>query len=543
MKILNLCILLLVSLSLSAQKDTTKTNLKINQVEVIKYFEANLEETQKIGIKSVLTVQKPFNPKYKYDITIVPAVLQYPEPQIKPLAMNPDGPFKVNKGFLQAGYGFRKNPELMAGYHFTKKDSYDAGFHLQYESLDNNHKNPFQQYRNSTADFYGSVMIKENLKLYGDVSTSWKRRYFYHTDLQIDSLYTEDQSSRDLNRYGIKAGITNAEPTKFNFNYDFQLGLDNLNLDNTNARENGVLAKINVEKLFNKNSTLSIDAKYDYTALNSKKALSISAATLKPVLKTKIKNLIIQLGANMLYSSDNRSSVFPEVYLSYGVAGPALQVFLGVNQDYYINNFRNVTSRNPYLSNELDSLVNTVSRKYYGGVKVQYSFITYQITAGIKDADRMMFLLNQKKDIRYFDMVYGDVNIAFVSGNIDFAINESISVGGWLTQNVFKLKGISNAWHTPNIEGNAYGRARLLNEKLELTADLYFGSKVTFLNMENQIEKSNALFDLNLEAKYSINQKFSVFVKGINLLDNTFERWYGYPSVGINGMIGTRIIF
>ena len=109
-------------------------------------------------------------------------------------------------------------------------------------------------------------------------------------------------------------------------------------------------------------------------------------------------------------------------------------------------------------------------------------------------------------------------------------------------QNVFSLKGITNAWHTPNIEGNAYGRALLLNKKLELNADLYFGSKVTFVNKENQIEKSNALYDINLVAQYSINQKFSIFVKGINLLDNKFERWYGYPSVGINGMMGARII-
>ena len=140
-------------------------------------------------------------------------------------------------------------------------------------------------------------------------------------------------------------------------------------------------------------------------------------------------------------------------------------------------------------------------------------------------------------------MVYGDAKIAFVAGNVDFALTDVISLGGSITQNVFKLKDITNAWHTPNIEGSAYGLARLLNGKLELNANLYFGNKVLFLNKENLAENSNALFDMNIGAQYSVSKKFSLFIKGINLLDNKFERWYGYQSVGINGLAGIRIIF
>ncbi len=526
-----------------AQSDTTNSDLKINQVEVIKAFEANLQEAQKIRLKSVLPDQKPFNPTYKYDITIVPIDLKFPDPVIKPLAMAPDAPFKINNGYLQGGYGFRKNPELMAGYHFAKKDAYDVGFHLQYESLNNATKIPYQQYRNATADIYGNYMLKENMNLYGEVNSSFRKRYLYQTDIGVDTLYTKEQSERSLNGYGIKAGIRNAEPTKYNFNYDIYLALDNLSITNSNIRENGIIAGLMGEKLFKKSSVLSVEAKYDYTALNAQKELSLTTSTFKPVLKTKIKNLILQVGANMLYSSDNRSSVFPEVYVSYGVSGPALQVFGGVSQDYYVNNFRNVTLRNPYLANTQDSLVNTVSHKYYGGIKGQYSFITYQVSAGLKDANRLMFLLNQRSDVRYFDMVYGDAKIAFVAGNVDFALTDVISLGGSITQNVFKLKDITNAWHTPNIEGSAYGLARLLNGKLELNANLYFGNKVLFLNKENQAENSNALFDMNIGAQYSVSKKFSLFIKGINLLDNKFERWYGYQSVGINGLAGIRIIF
>jgi hypothetical protein len=126
------------------------------------------------------------------------------------------------------------------------------------------------------------------------------------------------------------------------------------------------------------------------------------------MFKTKYKNLIFEGGLNALYSSDLNSALFPEIYISYGIAGPVLQVYAGISQEQYGNHYRNVTLRNPFLSNDIDSLVNTVSRKYYAGIKGQYSYITYQFTGGLKDARDMMFMTNKKSDLRYFDMVYSD---------------------------------------------------------------------------------------------------------------------------------------
>jgi len=538
-----LFITIILTSGLTAQKDTSGTNLQLNQVEVIKAFEANLEDAQKVSVKSVLPVQKPFNPKYTYDITIVPIELKYPDPQIKPLAMNPDGPFKVNKGYFDAGYGLRKNPKMMAGYHFSKKDTYDAGFHVNYESLNNSTNQPFQKYRNAGIDFYGNYLIKENMKLYGEVNTSLNKRYFYHTDLPVDSLYSDDKSSRNLHSYGIKAGISNAEPTTYNINYDVSLALQNLSVSNEEARENGIAIESKVEKLFRKNTILSVSGQYNYIAFSSSKEVSLTTAVFQPLLKTKIKNFIIHAGANFLYSSDGQSSVWPEINLSYGVAGPNLQVFAGISQNFYTNSFRNVTQINPYLNSNLDSLNNTVIKSYFAGIKGQFSFLNYQIKAGLKDAGRQMFLLNTREDVRYFDMLFDDVNIVFVTGNLDFTLYEDVTLGGWLTQNVYDLNTLSNAWHTPDIEGNVYLDVKLLDRKLNLKSDLYFGNRVSFINKTDVVTKSNLLFDFNLSAAYKISEKVNVYIRGINLLDNKFERWYGYPSVGINGMAGFRVLF
>lgn len=534
-------ILLVITLPLVAQKDSTK--LQINQVEVIKSFEANLEDARKIVVKPVITPQKEFKPTYQYDISIVPIELKYPDPEVKPLAMNPDGPFWVNKGFIHAGYGLLKNPEILAGYHFAQKDRYDAGIQINYESLDNTNKNPYQRYRNTGIDLYGNLLVKENMKIYGKLETDFRKRYFYHTDLGIDTLFNEVQSERTINGYNITAGIANPEPTKYKFNYDLSLALRNMSITNQDARDNGITVNGKIEKHFNKGTVLSIDGRYDYAAFNGSKEISLSTASLLPLIKTKIKNVIIHGGVSMIYSSDNNSALFPEVMISYGLAGQKLHVFAGVHQDVFTNTFTNVSQRNPYLNTNMDSLQNSVFQEFYGGVKGKFLFLTYQVKGGFKNVSNQMYLLNNQTDLRVFDMVYDDLGIVFVSGNLDFAFSEHVHFGGWLTQNVFNTELQPKAWHIQNLEANAYATADFFNQKLKLKAELFFGNGVDFINKENIITKSNVLFDLNIGAEYNLFNKVSIFARGINLLNNRFERWYGYPSVGINGMIGIKVVF
>ncbi len=532
---------LLATSQLVAQKDTTK--IQLNQVEVIKSFEANLEDAQKVTIKSVLPVQKPFTPSYKYDITIVPIELKYPDPQIKPLAMNPDSPFKVSKGYLHAGYGILNNPDIMAGYHTSKKDTYDAGIHIDYSALDNSNKNAYQKYSNLGIDIYGSSMIKENTKLYGNVKYGSQNRYFYHTDLNVSDTYTSEASKRTLNILDVTAGIANAERTKYNINYDLNLALKSFNLDNTDGRESTITLAGHGEKHVGNATVFMLDGRVEHTAMNVDTSISLFTTKLIPAVKTEFGNFIINVGLNYIYDGNKQSALFPEVLLSYGILGPNLQVFVGTSQDYFSNNLRNTATINPYLSTDIKSLTNAIKREYFGGLKGQFSFLNYQIKAGYKEISNQVFLLNNRKDLRYFEMITDDLNVVFLSGNLDFEIAENITLGGWLTQNIFDLNIVKNAWHLPNLEANAYTKISFLENKLTLKGELFFNDKVDFINKTGDITKSNILFDLNASLEYKFTEKIGAFVRGINLLDNKYERWYGYPSVGINGMVGVSVVF
>jgi hypothetical protein len=532
---------LLTSTFIFSQKDSTKLDIK--QVEVIKSFEATLEEANFIPVAPIMLVAPAFNPKYEYDISIVPLELQYPDPQIKPLAMNPDEPFIVKKGYLYAGYGFRKNLDVKLGYHVIKKDRYDAGIHLGYESLDNSSNVPFQKYRDADAALYGNYLLKENLKLYGHINTQFLSRNLYHTDLGVDTLYSDAESNRSINGLKITAGFANPEPTRFNINYDVRVTLRNMSITQQDARDNGFGLMVMANKSFGKSTVLEVQAGYDYSAFNSTKDVSLSTAFVTPTFKTKIKNLTFDLGLDVLYSSDENSALFPEVMISYGLLGQKIQVFGEVLQDYHTNNFTQVSPRNPFLNTQMDSITNSVWRQYAAGLKGKFSFLTYQVKGGYKDVNNQMFLLNNNTDRRLFDMVYDDMSVIFISGNVDFVFSDRYTFGGWLTQNIYNPSTLAHAWHLPNLEANAYATAGFLDKRLILRADLFFGNGVHFINKNDVINQSNVLFDLNVEANYAITSHFRIFAKGINLLDNQFERYYGYPSIGINGMAGIKWVF
>lgn len=531
-----------MSSGLYSQKDGDPT-LDIKQIEVIKDFQAQLEDASIIEVHPVMPVGAEFKPKYEYEITIAPLELKYPEPQIRALAMETDGPFIVKKGYLYAGYGIKKNPEIMAGYSIAYKDRYDAGIRIGYSALDNSNKVPYQKYSDTEVGLYGNFLVKENLKVYGQFDTHLMGRYLYHTDLGIDTLYNDSELKRDLNYFKIKLGIANPEPTKYNINYDLSLGFHNLAITNEKGKDNGFSLSGRAEKQFGTSSVFYVDADLNRYKHKVDSSLQLTNFWLSPHFKTKLSSLYVDVGVGILSSNDGQSSLYPEVRLAHEIAGQKVQAFAYVKQNYFANTFSNWYERNPYLNSQLDSLKTTVWQEFAGGIQGKYSFLKYQAKAGYKTIKDQMYMLNAEYDIRYFDMVFDDANAVFIGGNLDFDFSEMISFGGWVTQHFYKLNSLSHTWHTPNFEANAYVASHLINNKLVLRADLFLGSSVPYINKAGEEDDSNLLFDLNIGADYSLSDNFRIYIQGLNLLNNRYERWYGYPSVGINARAGIKWVF
>jgi len=536
-----LLFMIAISFNANAQKDTTKLNL--NQVEVVKAFEANLATAERVAISPVMPTKPAFEPIYTYDITIIPFDIKYPDPIIKPLAMNADEPYIVKNGYIQAAYGLLKNPAIMAGYHKAKKDTYNAGIHLDYTALDNTKNTPLQKYSDLNAGVYGSYLIKENMAVDAQMKVGTQRRYFYHTDLGVDTLFAEADSKRNITNTLIEAAVRNVERTSLGLDYRVGVSLGNTSMTNTQISESSSKIMASVSKYFGDKAVLDLKGSYEYTGLEADTSHSLNVVNFKPTLKVDFDKLSVVVGVDYLYGSRNQSSLFPEIAITYALMAQKIQVFARVGQDHFINSITNTYSDNPYINGQLDSLTMSVTKSMHGGVKGNFSFLRYEVSGGYKMVARQQFLLNNRTDLRYFDRLVDDMNVLFISGNVEFVLTDQIIIGGRLTQNFYDLATLSNAWHLPNLVAAPYFKTQLLNNKLNITGELYFNDNVDYLDKAGNITKSNVLFDFNLSASYDITPDFKVFINGINLFDNKFERWYGYPSVGFNAQVGARLIF
>ena len=523
------------------QKSAQDSIIKINQVEVIKEFEVTLEESKKVDIVPALIKSEIQKHQYNYEVSIIPVDLNYPSPEIRPLAMDPDEPFSVNRGFLFAGYGNLKNPSVNAGYRFSKKEKYNLLLRAGYDALDNSEKLAFQQYSDLKTGIEGDYLLKENMKIFGSVHINRQNRYFFQTRLGVDTLYDKAESLRKINDIGIQAGIFNPERTETSLNYKVGL-LQSVRFSDQDIASSKAGLTFAIQKQRSKSTQWNIEGIAELRSVNANPDQNISHVQIKPYLTFNFSKARLTAGLNAFFDRNN-TSPWPEAELLISLSANQIQAFTGTTQRFYTNDPINQFGLNPFLNVRIDELVNNVYKDIYAGVKGELSFIAYQVTGGYKISKDHGFFISDSTDFRRFSQVRDNMDIVYLSGNVDFSVTENWTLGGVLTQNFYKTKTLDKAWHLPNFESNVYMLFNALNNKLKLRGELFIMDQVNFITIEGVADKSNFRFDLNTKAEFYPIKNAGIYLNVINLLNNKFERWYGYPNVGIHMNAGISVIF
>jgi len=252
----------------------------------------------------------------------------------------------------------------------------------------------------------------------------------------------------------------------------------------------------------------------------------------------KFRSLI---GASAILSNKN-SAIFPKIDLSYPVWQDHLQIFAGSDMKNFNNTIFNLTEVNPFLHTRLDSMLNTISSEIFGGVKGEYSFISYQFTGGYKLIKNHFQFFMDSTDIRRHRVSYTDGNMIFLSGNLDFTIRKNITVGGRLHAMRFQTDSTNYLISMPNLTVSLYSKADFFDNKLKVHGGLIFMDGYRFPDADGNNEKEIPLFDLEASAEYFPLPYLGIYVKGSNLLNSSFQRWQGYSQLGIQvsgGLIAT----
>jgi len=320
--------------------------------------------------------------------------------------------------------------------------------------------------------------------------------------------------------------------------------------------------------------TLKIDGDIDYLSGSfdrsyfNTEAINYSYlnAGITPALVYINNDLTFSLGAAAYVGLDTERSntefyIYPKINVSYRLVDELLIVYGGADGGLDQNAYYNFKEENPYISPTL--FVMPTSRLYEGfaGLKGKLSnAIGYNVRASYgKDENRALFKSNpyfvnlpEREGYQLgnsFNVVYDDVNMLSVFGELKVEMSDVFSLGVNATYYSYDTTFEESAWNLPELKATIFSN-------FNITEQLYGGVSLFYVGeREDEVQYLGGIIDnveavtldgyvdINLHFGYRLSDRLSIFAKGSNLLSDNYEKWNNYPVQGIQALLGATYKF
>ena len=513
-------------------------DLPSEEVEVIKDFEAKLEETERLNVDPGLPLLDTTSRRLTYDIPTSSVTVDYLPPKLRPIATKGEKVGAAYNGYLKLGYGTPNSPLADLGYTYSKDQNLVIGGQVFHHSA-NNSDIENQRFSHTFGKAFGSYYFDQGFAVQANLGYDVDEVHYFGYDHETTE-YSRDEVQQQYKTFDARARFFNGERTVGDINYDAVLDFYTIS-DNFASSENAVKLDFGGTKWFNDAHALKINLITDFTAFDDTSKQTLNNFLLQPNFTYHGGSWSFKAGVN-LTSHKDKFRLFPDVEGAVKILGNKLTAFAGATGDLQKNTLRSLTDYNPFLLTRFQ-LRNTEVLDFYGGVRGNIKIFDYSIQGGFKNADNLALFqdafpsLNPIDSLK-FATIYDDADIIYVKGSVTLRPIKGLEILAVLSQNFYSLSVEDKAWHLPAFEFNTAASYRLLEDKLKLKAEMFIQDGVPFLALNGEEGELNALFDLSLGAEYDISKNFGLFASVNNIASNKRERWHRYRSYGINVMGG-----
>lgn len=533
-----------VPASMFAQRDTTRKQ----SIDIISAYKPVLRNAVKINFSGSQLIADTSRNVSPYNIPAQNLFYAYQPISLKPLALGQDTNLYLgNRRYLKAGFGNNSTPYINAGISFGDGKTSLVNLTGRYiSSKGNTIKN--QDYSQMNVKGAASYFGEKN-EVYAAASYSQDNYYLYGYDHAIYDFKKADinQQFQDITLSG---GLRNTVSNKLRLNYHPNMQINFFtNVDK--ASETNIIVNAPVEKMFGENFSFKVDAKGDFT----------NYSTRGMPTNYKINNNLIQFSPSLVYTTprirfnggitptwnNGKFDWLPNIYVEGQVQEKIFLVQAGWVGRYIKNNYRNLTSINPYLL-PLSSQINTKEVEHYGGIKAtlgnhfnfsgKVSWIIYHdLPFFINDTS----LVTDAKDFIISNETR--VNDLRVHADVSYINQDKFTLTGGVTFNGYTgMQRNARAWHTIPMEFTSSLRWWAF-DRLLLKGDFYFFNGGNYLTRGFGSRALSGGTDLSAGAEFKINKQFSVWMDVNNILNDKYERWHNYEVYGLNLMGGILINF
>lgn len=289
-----------------------------------------------------------------------------------------------------------------------------------------------------------------------------------------------------------------------------------------------------------------------------------------PQISLKNDVFKIDAGINLQYVNESEAGdsdfhLFPNIKVGV-YAVPEFGLYGGVTGGVELNNFKQMATDNPYLYADQALKTSVTKIEFYAGIlgDIGENF-KYNVQAGYQDLEDALFF--KKADFQYlttspayslysnaysyantFSAVYDNGSRSYLNGKINYLGVDKLDLGAYLNFQSYDLDQEEEAWEKPSLSGGITSQYSLVQGKLILGGNLFFTGErdaFTYDNLGSTGSKTrlDAYLDLNLNADFLINERWSIFVKANNIFNKEYYRFADYQMQGFNAMGGFQFKF
>ena len=511
--------------------------LPTEAVEIVKNFDARLEDAQNVGISPASLALDTTVQRQTYFVDARPSHLDYPAPRLRPLAFKRDQVLDHFNGFVKAGYGLPASPYVAGGYAFRQEDRFDAHLGFLYHAADNK-KLENQRFTSTAFDLDGNVHLPDRLTVHGDIGFHQDIVSFYGYD-HLDTTFNESATKQRFNRFALGGEVFNTSVNDLLL--DYTIGANYYSLtDFFDAKESGLGLKLELTRWFSDSHPLTLDIGNELAVFSDTISKNLNTFYIKPAFTFHGDAFRVRVGINLI--SADGMKLLPNLEAMFNLAGNALSIYAGWQGDYYQNSFDHLRTYNPFIVSELDPRT-TLYRDIYGGVKGAAQGWNYQAQVGFKKSNDLAMFLTDDRDTRRFSVLYDTVSMVYISATAGIELWPGFTFSGTVMQNMYDPKSEDAAWHLPEFESILTARYILLDNRLLLQGDGYLARGVNYLNDQQAKDRLGSLLDLSFSAHYQVIRNAGVWLQLNNLNNNKRERWHRYPTYGLNILGGVFLRF
>ena len=526
-------------ISSTAQKKDTTT--KGGSIDITSSFKPVLRNAAKINFSATPLPADNGTPKLSYTIPQQNLFFSYQPVSLKPLAMTIDtnGP-SHNSNYVKAGFGNFSTPYVEAGFSFG--DGKKTNVNLLANHISQKGKLPFQQYSQSGFSLNGNF-VTGKVEWYGKAGYTQDTYYRYGVDTSAKNLGKSDLRQQ-YQTVKIQAGLKNAFINDLGINYNPDLSI-NIFTDNHNATESNAILNLPVEKTFGKSFGLRLGATANMTQYKPAdlKSFSNNIYSINGAFQLKTPDLFLQLG--ILPTWDNNIfNTLPDIRVDYKVQNEEFVVTAGWIGYYIKNNYQNLATINPWISQPLSQFNTRVYERYAGIKGSVVNHFNYNIKAGVIEYNNMPLYVNDSAKQRIFHVVKEEKLKAFqLRSEMEYVVKDKFNISAAVNYYAFySIKTEDKAWHLLPLHINASLRWQPVKD-VWIKGDVFAWKGPKYQTPEKNSFTLDGTMDLNAGVEFKVTKMINVFTNFNNILNRKYQRWNRYEALGFNFLGGVIINF